>query len=279
MPSRSGDVPKATTEFATTPTLGEERVLAELCLLASIEHALCVEYLVIECALGHGQALADTGDVAQRVSKAAASASDLARNEMRHLHLVNRALVAANHPPCVERATSITDDSGSTLALVPPRLAEAADFLDRTHAVAVAVDQRYARLRRAVAPEYSALDGTALEQLSFMLDPAPDHTTPVETLATQLERLTPPQYLRATRHEPRDELERRLLSLSNSYYSLIVATVEAWFADEDRVGGVLSGRAISLMDGLNEINGFLVKRGLMPQFMQIGEAVSASPSP
>jgi hypothetical protein len=98
-------------------------------------------------------------------------------------------------------------------------------------------------------------------------------------LELALDADSPQQYLRATRHEPHDELERRLLRLSNSYYSLIVATVEAWFADEDRVGGVLRGRAMSLMDGLNEINGFLVERGLMPQFTQLGEAQSASPSP
>jgi hypothetical protein len=72
----------------------------------------------------------------------------------------------------------------------------------------------------------------------------------------------------ATRHEPRDALERRLVRLSNSFYSLIVATVEAWFADEDHVGGVLRGRAISLMDGLNEINGVIVERGLVPPFAQ-----------
>ena len=75
MPSRSGDVPEATTELATQSALTHERVISELDLLASVEHALCVEYLVIHCALGHDQAPADRGEVAQRVSEAAASAA------------------------------------------------------------------------------------------------------------------------------------------------------------------------------------------------------------
>jgi hypothetical protein len=149
---------------------------------------------------------------------------------------------------------------------VPPRLAEAEHFLERLRAVAEAVDERYARLRPAIDPQHVVLNGSALEQLRFLLDPAPDHRAPVEALAAKLEGLAPQQYLRATRHEPDGELERRLLSLSDLHYGLIVATVEAWFADEDRLGGVLRGRSMSLMDGVNEINGVLVERGLMPPF-------------
>ena len=269
MPSRSGDVPEATTELATESALTHERVISELDLLASVEHALCVEYLVIHCALGHDQTPADPGDVAQRVSEAAASASAFAQDEMRHLHGVNRVLVAAGRTPCVARAVSITGDSGSELPLVPPRLAEAEHCLQRLRSVAVAVDERYVRLRSAIDPEHAVLNGSAREQLSFLLDPAPDHRAPVEALAAKLEGLAPHQYLRATRHEPGDELERRLLGLSDSHYGLVLATVEAWFANEDRLGGVLRGRSMSLMDGLNEINGVLVERGLMPPFMQV----------
>ena len=95
MPSRSGDVPEATTELATQSALTHERVISELDLLASVEHALCVEYLVIHCALGHDQVPADPGEVAQLVSEAAASAAAVAQDEMRHLHGVNRVLVSA----------------------------------------------------------------------------------------------------------------------------------------------------------------------------------------
>ena len=269
MPSRSGDVPKATIELATESALTHERVISELELLAGVEHALCVEYLVIHCALGHDQTPAEPGEVAQRVSEAAASAAAVAQDEMRHLHGVNRVLVAAGRIPCVARAVSITGDSGAELALVPPRLAEAEHLLERLRAVAAAVDERYARLRPAIDAEHAVLNGSALEQLSFLLDPAPDHSAPVEAFAAKLEGLAPHQYLRATRHEPGDELERRLVVLSDSHYGLVVATVEAWFANEDRLGGVLRGRSTSLMDGLNEINSVLVERGLMPPFTQV----------
>jgi len=269
MPSRSGDVPEATTEFAMETALTREWVISELEFLASFEHALCVEYLVIHCALGHDQAPPDPGDVAQRVSEAAALASAVSQDEMRHLHGVNRVLVAADRTPCVARAVSITGDAGSELPLVPPRLAEADHFLERLRAVAAAVDARYAQLRRALDPEDAVLNDAAREQLSFLLDPAPDHRAPVETLAAKLEGLAPQQYLRATRHEPAGELERRLLMLSDSHYGLVVATVEAWLANEDRLGGVLRGRSTSLMEGLNEIDGVLVERGLMPPFTQV----------
>jgi len=77
-----------------------------------------------------------------------------------------------------------------------------------------------------------------------------------------------------TRHDPADDLERRLLVLSDRWYALIVATVEAWCAFEQELGGILRGRAMSAMDGLNEINGLLVARGLLPAFTRPGPAPS-----
>jgi hypothetical protein len=246
--------------------LTREGVLDELSYLASVEHALCVEYLLIQCALGLDLPPADTGDVAQQISATADSAGTLAQAEMRHLHNVNRALVAADRPPQTVRAASISAAAASDIMLVPPNPAQVDGFLARLAAIASAVDARYARLRPAVASPNPLFAGSVLEQLTSILDPAPDHSSAVAALGQDLGDAPPEAYLRAIRHDPADDLERRLLHLSDRSYGLIVATVDAWFAYEDDLGGVLRGQAVSTMGALNDVNRLLVERGLLPAF-------------
>jgi hypothetical protein len=247
MPDARGDTPSAQKDLHGEPALTAEAVLLELDFLATVEHALCVEYLLIHAAT------------------AASPAAALAQDEMRHLHGVNRALGAAGRPPQVGRATSITGESMSEIALVPPSPAHLEGFLKRAREIAAAVDRRYARLRPAVAPEATLFEGDALEQMSFVLDPGPDHATPIDSLDENLGGLKPESF-RAAARDPADDVERTLLRLSDRYYGLIVSTLEAWFAYESELSGILRGRALSLMDGLDEINGALVGRGLLPRF-------------
>jgi hypothetical protein len=65
-------------------TLDRESVLDELEVLATIEHALIVEYLSICCALGHDLDAQDGGPTTDRGRDAAAAAAQLAQAEMTH---------------------------------------------------------------------------------------------------------------------------------------------------------------------------------------------------
>jgi len=154
------------TDPAGRPALRREHVLAELDALASVEHALLIEYLLIHAALGHDLLPADAGETADRVAAAAATASMLAQGQMRLLMRVNRGLTTAGRPAQVGRAVVIRAEATREVALVPASPAALDGFLDRGRRIAVAVDRRYARLRPAVDPEASLFDGPAFEQLS-----------------------------------------------------------------------------------------------------------------
>jgi len=139
-------------------------------------------------------------------------------------------------------------------------------FPERDRSIASTVDRRYALLQSAVVSPASPFEGELLDQITFLLESTADHTTPVSALADHLTGLAPSEYLRATRIEPADELERTLLALSDRYYQVIVATLAASFEHDEQVGGQLRTVAVSTMDRLNDVNRLLVTRGLIPAF-------------
>ncbi|MDQ4082449.1 MAG: hypothetical protein M3123_06130 [Actinomycetota bacterium] len=241
-----------------------EHVLDDLESLAAVEHALCVEYLSIHCALGH-----DTPPPpgsSPRVPQAAQAAFGLALSEMKHFHRLNQVLTLAGRRPQVGRASSISEDSASEIPLGPPSTTELQRLVDREREIAAAVDRRYAALCSVLASQPPLFDGELLDELTALADLCPDHSTPLGDLRKNLEGIPPSEYLRATRRVPGDDLERSLLELSDGHYGLVVGIVRAWFAHEDELGGELFGRAVSAMDGLNAVNGLLVARGLLPPF-------------
>ena len=70
--------------------------------------------------------------------------------------------------------------------------------------------------------------------------------------------------MRARPDEPSDDLEARLLELSDHSYGLLVAIVRIWLANEDAFFGL--GEAIGAMNSLDKVNFLLVGRGLLPAF-------------
>jgi hypothetical protein len=144
-------------------------VLGEVARLATVEHALCVEYLRVAYVLGHG--LDNAPAVAQ-------TAIDMAQAEMSHLRAVNDALALAGRRPEVGRATGIGPDI--RFGLLGP--AEQAHLGDREVAIADAVDAAWAALRPAVAPEAAVFEGALRDQLDFVLATCTDHTGPVDGL-------------------------------------------------------------------------------------------------
>jgi hypothetical protein len=221
-------------------------VLDEIGRMARVEHALCVEYLRVAYVLGHGLDDAPT---------AAQTAVDLATNEMRHLRRVNKALAVGGRRPDVGRATSI----GPDLRFGPLGPAEQAQLADREAAIAAAVDAAWDALRPAVAPGTAVVDGDLRGQLDFVLATCTDHADAVAGLGPDIA-------VRVPGREPADEAERRLLALSDGHYHLVVDMVEAGFAYDEQLGTGLVDRALADMTSLDEVNGVLVRRGLLPPF-------------
>lgn len=241
--------------------LTREQVLDELVDLATVAHALCVEYLFMECALGHGVG-SGAASPAPQVSDAASDAHSLAVGQMRRLRAINDLLMAAGRDTELGRATELRRaPPDPPIAFAPLTAAQLDGLLDREYAMATAVDARYTALRDGVDP---AVVGE-LEGLSFMLD-AINLTESFARLRDGLAGLSPGTYLYATRDVPADDRERGLRDLSDRYYAFVLTALRAGFANADVESQMIDNVAVGAMFSWDEINKVLVAAGLLPAF-------------
>lgn len=247
------------------PARTREDLLDELAHVAAIEHSLCVEYLSVHCALGHDLEPADGEAAAQHVAQAAGAASALAFAEMRHVHDVNRVLVRAGRPPELGRASSVRPDSGPKIALGPLTIDQLERLVGRERALASAVEDRYAALRRAVESSPGVFERELLAEIMSVLGRDPNHSQLPAALEKELDGIPSSRYLRAVPRAPSDDLEQTLLDLSDHCYRLVVGILRIWFEHEDELFGA-RGQAIGTMTALNTVNRLAVQRGLLPPF-------------
>ncbi len=219
--------------------LARDQVLDELDEVARLEHSVCVEYLVIDSALGHELEPAGGSASAQRLREAAQAALNLALVGMRTLHRVNRGLAIGGRPPQLGRAASVTSGDG-TIALAQLSHEELEGFVARERRIAAAIEQRYTRLRAVVAAPHPSLESSLLDEHAQIVELGADHYGPLLPLAGPIDGVAPAPFVLVSRQEPADALERRLLGLSDRQYALVVTTVETWFAHEDKLGSPFS---------------------------------------
>ena len=246
-------------------SLSRQQVLDELQFLATVEHALIVEYLSVCCAFGHDLGPDEGGAATQQGRDVAEAAFNLAAGEMFHLKAVNSFLVDAGRPAQLGRATRLSSDSVAEIGLGPPSLAQLERARERAAAIPSAVEERYARLRSAATDQ--AFEGDLLHKLQFLIDQAGPHAAAFTTFRDVLGDLVPVELLRATLRDPADAFERRLLTVSDRSYGLVLAALREQFTQGDSSeAGAFRGLAISAMEGLRESHRVLVQRGLLPRF-------------
>ena len=243
--------------------LTREEVLDELAILSTIEHALCVEYLFVACVLGHGRkSAADDGAVDAQIDGAASHAHNgLAIAEMQHLRSVNETLVRAGRRPSLGRATRVAGDPAA-LSFAPLTAAQLGGLLEREHAIAAAVDARYARLPRTLEAVVDPATGEdPLADIATLVDMGSGHAAEFAVLQKMLAGLTEAQYLRVRRDQPADDLERDLRDDADDHYQRILASLQSAFPE---LSGV--GEAVGIMFALGALHIQLVNRGLLPAF-------------
>jgi hypothetical protein len=248
-------------------TLSRDQVLDELGFLTTVEHALIVEYLSVCCALGHDLPSEEGGAATKQGRDAADQASGLAQVAMFRLKALNLGLVEAGRAAQLGRAASISSPSVAEIALGPPSPAQLERLLEREEAIASAVDERYARLRPAVTSD-PLFEGDLLDHLrAVIIEDGPTHAAALADLRELLRDHVAADLLRATRREPADGFERRLLGVSDRTYDLVVSALTEQFAQEDFfVARSFRALATRAMLNLDEINRPLVQRGLLPPF-------------
>jgi len=238
--------------------------------IAALEHAHCVYHLRLHAALG-GDPPEGRDEVPPPVREAAGAAFFIAQSDMFHLKDVNRVLVRAGRDPVLDRAVRVTPGSGRSIDLAPMTSVQFATFPKREKALADTLDGKYGRLRDALASSTPpALPPDLLEEMEGVIvmasGPGMDHASRLSSLVEPLAGLTPSDYLRVTGVKPADELERRLLALSDDFYGSLLGILRDHFADVDGQGPPLRHQAVSRMEDLHKVTGLLGLRGLLPPF-------------
>jgi hypothetical protein len=249
------------------PALTGDQVLDELDFLATVEHALIVEYLTVQCALGYTLAPGDGGPVTQPASDAASVAGTLAQGAMFSLAGANGLLIQAGRPPEMGRASSISSATVPEISLGPPGLPELQQLLTREDSIAQAMDERYARLASAViAPVF---DEPLLSALRTFITGGQSHAHGFAAFTQALGSVAPADVLRATRRDASGDFEQYLLEASDRAYALTVAVLADQFNAPPFSADSGNYRQLAYpgaMRGLDDMNCVLVQRGLLPPF-------------
>lgn len=221
-----------------------DKLLDELDHLATVEHALCVEYLFLDCALverGPGE--------------------NLALAAMSQLRQLDDALVLAGGAGNMTRAAQVRGTP--PVAFAPLDASQLDGVLDREYAIAVAVDARYA-VAVALLASVAELDPELRDRIAGTVGSGTGHAAAFASFRDSLEDRPPAEFLRRVR-EPADEVETTMRSMSRREYGLIVQLLESYFAEPTDDLTMLALAKIA-MGTLEDILFLLAERNLLPLF-------------
>lgn len=218
-------------------------LLDELDHLATVEHALCVEYLFLDCAL------VDRGP-----------GVNLALTAMFQLRRVNEALVMAGQAGNMTRAAQVRWTP--PVAFAPLDATQLVGVLEREYAIASAVDRRYA-VAGSLLDAATELDPDLRDRIAGALEGGTGHADAFTSFREPLDGRPPAEYLRPVR-EPEGDGETTLQTVSLRQYGLIVRLLEEHFAVADELTMLaLAKDAMTTLDGILLL---LAERNLLPRF-------------
>lgn len=253
---------------ASADVLTREQVFDELVEITRLEHSHLVHYLRLHYAFGGERRPDDRRPEA--VVEAADAAMSVAFSDMRHFKALNQILVDADRDPVLDRAVQVTPASGLPIELAPMTPTEFQHFPERERALGEAVDGGYERVRRALTSPTPPLSGNELDRVSTQLDFVSEnrgHACIGGVLATTLGDVPLAKYLLVTNVEPTEELDERLLAMSDGSYRSLTRILRAAFGSTDLGSGpTIHGDAVPKMNELHEVNGILGLRRVLPLF-------------
>ncbi|MGW7455483.1 ferritin-like domain-containing protein [Streptomyces sp. NPDC054787] len=258
--------------------MGPEEVADELTTLAGVEHALCVEYLYAHYSLNAPILLPASADEATRRAHAAGQeVFSVAVDEMRHLRWVNEALGTLGRAPVLARAQEIERETDHRFGLEPLTPARLQWFVDvespsrNSRADPIdpnGIDGMYVALHEALVkrPEQFPDADRLAHLVKLIIDEGGDHWRRFQAVQGHLAGLTEDQYLRPLASDTTDELNLRLLDISDQNYAMLLATLQESFARHDAAGGALMEQTRQVMRNMHEVNHVLAARGVGPRF-------------
>ncbi len=251
-----------------------EAVITELTYLATVEHALCVEYLFAHYSLDAPMTLPD-GEVAEHIRRIFAAANEvfnIAVDEMRHLRWVNEALDLLGQVPSLSRAKRIgrqLDRPFTLEPLTPEQLQWFIDVERPSQDLTGTLDGMYVRLQVSIDRQPELFPSPERERLvhliKLIIDEGQDHFVRFTSIQRHLDGLSPEHYLRPLDAAP-DHVTSPLLDLSDQNYAVVLTALRATFSLGDRAGGILMEQARRAMFNLHETNHYVAAHGVAPRF-------------
>ncbi|MFD6367291.1 ferritin-like domain-containing protein, partial [Streptomyces roseolus] len=259
------------------PLMKPEEVVRRLTRLATVEHALCLEYLYAHYSLDAPMVLpAETPENApvRRVFAAAQEVFGVAEDEMRHLRWVNEILGVFGHPLQLDRPEDdfvIQEQTGHRFKL--ERLTS--DQLEWFIAVEKpsaqidphGIDGMYVRLHHSIVRNKGAFPQAdrLAHLIKLIIDEGDDHYHRFTAIRDHLAGLDQDTYLRRLA-PPDTPLDRELCRLADLNYAMVLGALRATMEAGDSAGGLLKAQSVRSMRNLHELNHRLAARGVAPRF-------------
>ncbi|MFD5408930.1 ferritin-like domain-containing protein [Streptomyces nojiriensis] len=280
---REGDT-KGVPAPSTVEPLSRAVVIKRLKTLATVEHALCVEYLFAHYSLNAPMRLpANPSDLTRKVYAAAQEVFAVAVDEMRHLRWVNEALGTLGEPVVLGRASTIDRDGAHDFALRPLDDAQLQWFIDveaPSQQVDTGVDGMYVQLHETLVkrPDLFPESERLAHLIKLIIDEGGDHFNRFTAVKGHLAEFTTSQYLRDLGPGDGSALHTQLLELGDLYYAMLLGALQPTFALGDSAGGVLIEQSRRTMANLHEVNHMLAARGVAPRFTLPAWLVEPAPA-
>jgi hypothetical protein len=287
----SGPSPSVPSRTSGPDPLTLDETKAELGYLATVEHALVVEYLYAFYSMKASKAPppAGPGSLEGRIFSAAQEIFRIAVDEMRHLLWVNELLRLLGATPSVGRADVVG---------MPPSLSsgrrqygEGRKYLNREFALRplcketlewfIQVEKpsredqsspnvppgMYLEVLRSVTrrPERFPHPERLAALIRLIVDEGNEHYRRFVVVEEALHGIEEAQYLHAftapsPEHEP-------LLMLCDQYYESLLKAIHLSFAEGDRAGGEMAQAAIKSMQNFDDVARRLARVGVAPRFV------------
>lgn len=270
-----------------------QQVIDELRYLATVEHALCVEYLYAHYSLNapirlpgtyspigeqarslyNSLSLPDTvvDDQTRRIFAAANEILMVAIDEMRHLHWVNEALGLLGQPLSLDRAKRIGRAFDRPFALQPLTPEQLQWFINvekPSQAINEGIDGMYVRLHTSIdrQPEVFAQHDRLIQLMKLIIDEGGDHYKRFLSVQNHLSNLSPTQYLRTLDDAPPGSTSAQLQDLSDENYKVLLGALQLTFSLGEKAGGAMLEESRRAMFNLHETNHILASKGIHARF-------------
>jgi Ferritin-like len=281
---------------AAAEQLGGDDIITELTYLATVEHALTVEYLYAYYSINADRAAAVGDNSSSRIGAAASQVFQIAVDEMRHLMWANLSLRLLGAPASVGRAERIAEPPDRERNGRRPLFDVAIKYLDQPFALNPLNHATLDWFIQVEAPSKvinQGLDGMyvyileALEMrrreipnadriipvIKLIVDEGEGHWERFERIKETLDGIPEERYLRALSNEPPNAEQTEYLQVCDAYYHMLIKSIELSLSLGEIAQAQLVGAAVRMMKSLDEMAFVLARQGYLPRFTLTKKAV------